>query len=418
METKQHIYKKVLFIILIILCFTIIRSSDLEAQNDINQAKHLLKITDGVTSPLRLAIDSEDNVYVTDAIGGKICKYDSSGNFIDEFLVDNFPLAIAVNFQGMIYIGNRLNGKFQLLDPGGGLLKIIETDIGGFELPSNAAIDDLFQLYVVDSKRKSVLVFNENNNYLFSFGQEYFSFPTGIAFDQKNNRILVAEHGGLNTDENSKMIHVFDMLGNWQNSFGEYGNDPGQFSRIQGITVDQWGRIFVTDSYQGTIVVLKQDGELLATIGQFGTDAGQLRAPMDVALDSQNRLWVTNMNNGCLDVFDINQIPTPVIPEEQSFIPLKNELLQNYPNPFNLSTRIPFILTKSSSVIISIYNQIGKKIKTLDLGDCSAGVYISNARAPYWDGKNDQGKTVSSGLYFYKIHADDFISVRRMVFLK
>jgi hypothetical protein len=96
-------------------------------------------------------------------------------------------------------------------------------------------------------------------------------------------------------------------------------------------------------------------------------------------------------------------------------IPEKSALLQNYPNPFNPETWIPFHLKGEASVSIRIFNLSGQLIRTLDLGNMDAGVYVSRSKAAYWDGKNEAGEEVSSGIYFYTLQAGDFNSTKKMV---
>ena len=101
-----------------------------------------------------------------------------------------------------------------------------------------------------------------------------------------------------------------------------------------------------------------------------------------------------------------------------SAVPERSALLPNYPNPFNPETWIPFDLSESSRVQVMVYNAAGQMVRTLDLGQLPAGQYRSRSKAAYWDGRNALGERVSSGLYFYRIEAGSFSSMRRMVILK
>ena len=101
-----------------------------------------------------------------------------------------------------------------------------------------------------------------------------------------------------------------------------------------------------------------------------------------------------------------------------TFIPKQTTLLPNYPNPFNPETWIPYQLAKSANVSISIYAADGKVIRTLKLGSLPAGRYQSPSRAAYWNGKNNNGEPVASGLYFYTLTADDFTATRKLLILK
>ena len=98
--------------------------------------------------------------------------------------------------------------------------------------------------------------------------------------------------------------------------------------------------------------------------------------------------------------------------------PEQNQLLQNYPNPFNPETWIPYQLSEDSPVSVSIYDTTGKLIRTLSLGFQSAGFYNSRGRAAYWDGRNELGERVASGIYFYQLTTPSFHQIRRLVILK
>ena len=80
------------------------------------------------------------------------------------------------------------------------------------------------------------------------------------------------------------------------------------------------------------------------------------------------------------------------------------ELLQNYPNPFNPETWIPYRLPEQSEVTIALYSARGDLVRTLDLGARSAGDYVSRATAAYWDGRDERGEMVASGVYFYQLN--------------
>jgi predicted ester cyclase len=99
-------------------------------------------------------------------------------------------------------------------------------------------------------------------------------------------------------------------------------------------------------------------------------------------------------------------------------IPRRSMLLQNYPNPFNPETWIPYQLREPAEVVIRIYNTTGQLVHTLDLGQHTAGFYLSRTRAAYWDGNNDAGEKVASGTYFYQIKAGNFSATRKMIIVK
>ena len=98
--------------------------------------------------------------------------------------------------------------------------------------------------------------------------------------------------------------------------------------------------------------------------------------------------------------------------------PHTTALLPNYPNPFNPETWIPFQLEKQSNVTVIIYDIRGVAIRRLELGRQAAGIYMNRNRAAYWDGRNNLGERVATGIYFYKFVAGDFEATRKMFIRK
>ena len=98
--------------------------------------------------------------------------------------------------------------------------------------------------------------------------------------------------------------------------------------------------------------------------------------------------------------------------------PEQTSMSTNYPNPFNPETWIPYQLAKSAEVTLRIYSVNGTLVRTLVLGHQPAGIYHSKNRAAYWDGKNEVGEAVASGIYFYTLSAEDFTSTRKMLIRK
>ena len=101
-----------------------------------------------------------------------------------------------------------------------------------------------------------------------------------------------------------------------------------------------------------------------------------------------------------------------------SLIPEETALLANYPNPFNPETWIPYQLAESAEVTLTIYDMNGKMVRHVAVEHQAAGMYQSRSRAVYWDGRNQLGEPLASGLYFYTLTAGDFTATRRMLILK
>jgi hypothetical protein len=94
-------------------------------------------------------------------------------------------------------------------------------------------------------------------------------------------------------------------------------------------------------------------------------------------------------------------------------LPQAYELFQNSPNPFNPETQIKYDLPATGQVQLTVFNILGQRVKVLVNGVQEAG-----HRSATWDGKDDLGKEVASGIYFYKLQTDNFVKTKKMVLLK
>jgi len=105
---------------------------------------------------------------------------------------------------------------------------------------------------------------------------------------------------------------------------------------------------------------------------------------------------------------------TPVsTPDEPELLPAGFTLRQNHPNPFNPQTVIEYYLPHNADIQIDIYNILGRRVRTLASGFHGAGQHRVT-----WDGADDTGMAVASGVYFYRLKTDDFVKSRKMLLLK
>ncbi|MEW6102543.1 MAG: T9SS type A sorting domain-containing protein [bacterium] len=90
-------------------------------------------------------------------------------------------------------------------------------------------------------------------------------------------------------------------------------------------------------------------------------------------------------------------------------------LLQSYPNPADNSCYIPFKLASDANVSLEVYNILGQKVRTIEAGNKPKGSYTQKDRAILFDLRNDNNQPLSSGLYFYKLKANDFFAIKSMM---
>ncbi len=104
---------------------------------------------------------------------------------------------------------------------------------------------------------------------------------------------------------------------------------------------------------------------------------------------------------------DLSQI------QNEAANPSGYSLLQNYPNPFNPVTTLRYDLPENSYVNITIYDMLGREVKTMVNQVQNAGY-----RSIIWDATNDFGKPMSAGIYLYQIQAGEYLQTKKMVLLK
>jgi len=100
-------------------------------------------------------------------------------------------------------------------------------------------------------------------------------------------------------------------------------------------------------------------------------------------------------------------------PTKEATVPEKFSLEQNYPNPFNPETEIRFQLAEASQVVVRIYNTLGQRIRILTDREYRAGLHSIR-----WDGRDNNGNAISSGIYLYKLQAGSFSQIRKMTLLR
>lgn len=262
-------------------------------------------ISDSLSTPVRMAIDNMDNIYVTDAFQKKIRKFNSAGTYLYSVVNVGAPVSIAVNAANQMYIGDGENGKIYKINSNGTRTELY----AGTVFPSSMVFCSDGNLYVSDSKLQRIIVLDLAGNVVRTIGAGTLTCPTGITFDKKNNRILVAEHGGIGNGFNPVVkIRIYGLTGNLITSFGSHGNEDGKFYRIQGLAVGRCGEIYVPEPYQGNVSVFSENTVFATRFGQYGDSTSQLRVPLDIAINSQDKIFITAENNGTIEIFDIDYL--------------------------------------------------------------------------------------------------------------
>ncbi len=206
---------------------------------------------------------------------------------------------------------------------------------------------------------------------------------------------------------------------------GPYNMDDGAYA----LAVDPPGNVYVTgESYKyeqtmngykytsDCITIKYNPGGDTAWIRRFNGWADSTDAGLDIAADTRGNVYVTGKSFGSnFDYATIKYSTSTGIKDEAESgnKPSRFMLSQNYPNPFNPVTTIEYYLPKSALVKLSVYNILGQKVRNLVNEYQTAGI-----KRMSWDGKDETGNSVASGIYFYKLSASDFAETRKMLLIK
>ena len=219
----------------------------------------------------------------------------------------------------------------------------------------------------------------------------------------------------------------------WQNDGGGASSAPPVAAgvktpvlQVQGKLVDEAGmmpgnglNVTVRNLTSGAVLGnTAAADEYSMTFVKLDSSAAKVGDVLEIKADSANPLLGIRTVQHVVTAEDVidSRISLPDLVTYE--IPAQTELLANYPNPFNPETWIPFRLATDGHVSLSIYGASGSLVRTIELGFTPAAVYEGRSDAIYWDGRNNFGEQVSSGLYFYHLRAGDFSGTRRMVIVK
>jgi DNA-binding beta-propeller fold protein YncE len=268
-----------------------------------------------ITSPVRLAATADGTVLVSDYREQRVFEMSPGDSRISRsFRVEGRPLALAFS-QGLVYVGNETTRKIEVREPDGTLVRHFGPKDCEFGQPNDIAFDEGRRLaFVVDSGENVVQVFRR------AFGTRELMIrtipangpdpsvlarPTALAVDPVRQEILVSDFGATELSIKPR-VQVFDYSGNLVNSYsGKEGMTGYRFYRPQGLALVSGNRVFLADSYLGTVLVLdRATGSTLGTIGTYGTEPGKLALPLDVlVVAGTDDLLVANNWHGRVEVF-------------------------------------------------------------------------------------------------------------------
>jgi DNA-binding beta-propeller fold protein YncE len=218
---------------------------------------------DPLVSPQCVAVDGQDNIYVTDSDSGKIFVFDA-------------------------------NGKFRRTI---GSLKYGE---GYFKRPTGIAVDSAAQrIYVTDTLRNQIFMMDMQGSVLKRIGKlgtanGEFNFPTELRLYGDNLAVV---------DALNFRVQVLDKNGEFQYAVGKVGDQIGAMFRPKGVGFDSEGHLYVVDGMWSAVQVFNREGQLLYYFGQLGNSPGAFQLPTGLRIDTQDRIYVVDSFNRRVQVF-------------------------------------------------------------------------------------------------------------------
>jgi DNA-binding beta-propeller fold protein YncE len=250
--------------------------------------------------PFGVALDEHDNLCLTDTGANRVCYFDGAKRKWESWdhigrLRFSAPVAVARS-QGTFYVADSGLASVLAFDQGGKLLLQITNHL---DRPSGLAILG-GQLFVADSRRHCLVVFDLRGNFQREFGRRglapgQFNFPTHLAVDAQGDLLV--------TDSMNSRVQVLDAQGAYKGEIGKIGDSPGHFSRPKGIAVDSAGHVYVMDGLFDNLQIFDQAGRLLLNLGEAGSGPGEFWLPNGIAIRRNGEILVADSYNRRVQVF-------------------------------------------------------------------------------------------------------------------
>ena len=221
------------------------------------------KSKDAMLSPQCVALDAQDNIYVTDSEAGKIFVFNAEGKY-------------------QRALGSLKGGE------------------GYFKRPTGIAVDSAAQrIFISDTLRDKVYVLDLQGSVIGTIGDHgeengKFNYPTEVRL--RGQELIVV-------DAMNFRVQLLDRSGAFEKSIGHLGDTGGSTFRPKGVAVDSEGHYYVVDGLWGIVQVFDREGRLLYYFGKRGTEAGDFQLPAGLFIDPDDRIYVVDSYNHRVQVF-------------------------------------------------------------------------------------------------------------------
>jgi DNA-binding beta-propeller fold protein YncE len=267
------------------------------------------KIPEGrIAQPMSLAVsDDAQRLYVSDPLQHKVFTFDFASKTLRKIEGVNFPSGIALDEQENLYVVDTVKKTVSVFDRNGTFLRDIND--GTLVRPNGIAIDRVNdRVYVVDtgdseSKEQNVKVYSKAGARIGSIGGApggdlgQFSYPTMATVDKDGNVYV--------SDTLNARVQKFDAKGNFQMSYGKLGSSWGEFDKPKGVAVDSFGNVYVVDTGWSNVQIFNQKGQILLFFGGRGPIPGMMKNPIAITIDKNNTIYVGDYLNHRVGVYQL-----------------------------------------------------------------------------------------------------------------
>jgi len=230
---------------------------------------------------------------------------------LEDMKIDKLPFqlirtyGVAVDSKGRIYAADQGVDAIFIFDPDhkDHVELIGNGKQANFEMIVGLALDDTDRLFVSDAKMRHIVVFNRKHEQEAQFGTDVLVRPGGIAIDNENRFLYVADSG-------NDVIDVFDadtykylrQIG--KPSHKHEQTDPGTFSLPEAVAVDADGNVYVTDTFNDRVEIFDAEGNFISMFGKIGDAPADFERPKGIAVDGDGHIWVVDAGPNQVKVFN------------------------------------------------------------------------------------------------------------------
>ncbi len=208
------------------------------------------------------------------------------------------PFGLHADSDGRVYVTDTQRSTVQIFDFANGIVTNVGLGKVAFDNPMSIATDSTKKIYVTDSKKDKLYIFNQGGEFLKVYGKDgVIERPVGLVINEDLGRIYIG-------DINKHHIVVLDLkTGEHLFNFSQRGQRDGDLNLPTFMAKNDKGDIFVVD-FNGRVTVFDQDGRFLRTIGQYGDVSGEFARPKGIAFDSDGHLYVVDAAFNNVQIFD------------------------------------------------------------------------------------------------------------------